>query len=102
MSDRFSMEGKVAIITGGGTGIGRAAALVLSEHGADVVLAGRRVEPLESTAEEIRALANHMELNPSASAALTCSTTLSVVPATAVSPILTRCSSNRRVRNALR
>jgi NAD(P)-dependent dehydrogenase (short-subunit alcohol dehydrogenase family) len=54
--DRFDLTGRVAIITGGGTGIGRGAALVLAEHGADVVLAGRRPEPLESTAEEIRAL----------------------------------------------
>ena len=46
----------MAIITGGGTGIGRGAALVLAEHGADVVLAARRVEPLESTAREIEAL----------------------------------------------
>jgi NAD(P)-dependent dehydrogenase (short-subunit alcohol dehydrogenase family) len=50
------MDGRVAIITGGGTGIGRGAALVLAEHGADVVLAGRRHEPLESTAQEIEAL----------------------------------------------
>jgi NAD(P)-dependent dehydrogenase (short-subunit alcohol dehydrogenase family) len=56
MTDRFSMEGRVAIITGGGTGIGRSAALVLAEHGADVVLAARRPEPLESTAKEIEAL----------------------------------------------
>ena len=56
MSDRFSLDGRVAIITGGGTGIGRGAALVLAEHGADVVLAARRPEPLESTAEEIEAL----------------------------------------------
>jgi len=54
--DRFDLTDKVAIITGGGTGIGRSAALVLVEHGADVVLAGRRPEPLESTAEEVRAL----------------------------------------------
>ena len=40
MSDRFSLDGRVAIITGGGTGIGRGTALVLAEHGADVVLAG--------------------------------------------------------------
>ena len=56
MSDRFSLEGRVAVITGGGTGIGRASALVLVEHGADVVLAGRRREPLESTAKAIEVL----------------------------------------------
>ena len=56
MSDRFSLAGRVAIITGGGTGIGRGTALVLAEHGADVVLAGRRTEPLVSTAEEIQSL----------------------------------------------
>ena len=50
------MEGRVAVITGGGTGIGRASALVLAERGADIVLAGRRLEPLESTAGEITAL----------------------------------------------
>jgi NAD(P)-dependent dehydrogenase (short-subunit alcohol dehydrogenase family) len=56
VSSRFNLEGRVAVITGGGTGIGRGAALVLAEHGADVVLAGRRPEPLESTAKEIQAL----------------------------------------------
>jgi len=56
MSSRFALDGAVALITGGGTGIGRGAALVLAEHGADVVLAGRRPEPLESTAAQIRAL----------------------------------------------
>jgi NAD(P)-dependent dehydrogenase (short-subunit alcohol dehydrogenase family) len=56
MSDRFSLEGRVAIVTGGGTGIGRGAALVLAEHGADVVLAARRPEPLESTVKEVEAL----------------------------------------------
>ncbi|OBF86288.1 oxidoreductase [Mycobacterium sp. 852002-51163_SCH5372311] len=56
MNDRFSLEGRVAVITGGGTGIGRGSALVLAEHGADVVLAGRRPDPLESTAKEAHAL----------------------------------------------
>jgi len=56
MTDRFDLTGRVALITGGGTGIGRGAALVLAEHGADVVLAGRRPQPLEDTAEEVRAL----------------------------------------------
>jgi len=53
---RFDLNGRVAIITGGGTGTGRGSALVLAQHGADVVLAGRRSEPLDSTAEEVRAL----------------------------------------------
>lgn len=56
MSDRFCLDGRIAVITGGGTGIGRASALVLAEFGADVVLAGRRSEPLRSTAEEVRAM----------------------------------------------
>ena len=50
------MQGRVAVITGGGTGIGRASALVLAERGADIVLAGRRAEPLKSTVAEVEAL----------------------------------------------
>ena len=53
--DRFDLTGRVAIITGGGTGIGRGTATVLADHGADVVLAARRAGPLESTAAEIEA-----------------------------------------------
>jgi NAD(P)-dependent dehydrogenase (short-subunit alcohol dehydrogenase family) len=56
MESRFDLGGRVAVITGGGTGIGRGTALVLAQHGADVVLAGRRPDPLESTAKEIMAL----------------------------------------------
>ncbi len=56
MNDRFSLACRVAIVTGGGTGIGRGAALVLAQYGADVVLAARRPEPLEATADEIEAL----------------------------------------------
>src|SRR6185437_3207526 len=44
------LEGQVAIVTGGGSGIGRATALELASCGATVVVAGRRAEPLEETA----------------------------------------------------
>lgn len=50
------MDGRVAVITGGGTGIGRATALVLAERGADIVLAGRRPEPLQAVAREVETL----------------------------------------------
>ncbi len=43
----------VAIITGGGTGVGRAAARALAGAGWQVVLAGRRIEPLEAAAREL-------------------------------------------------
>ena len=56
MTNRFSLEGRVALVTGGGTGIGHGSALVLAEYGADIAVAGRRPEPLEATATEIRAL----------------------------------------------
>ena len=48
----MSSLGKVAVVTGAGTGIGKGAALALLEEGYAVVLAGRRVEPLETTANE--------------------------------------------------
>ena len=51
----FSVEGKAAIVTGGSKGIGRAIALTLAEHGADVAIAARGREALERTKSEIEA-----------------------------------------------
>lgn len=50
-------EGKVAIVTGGGTGIGAATARRFAREGAQVVVTGRRTEPLEAVAREIDGIA---------------------------------------------
>ncbi|MGI9292561.1 MAG: SDR family NAD(P)-dependent oxidoreductase, partial [Pseudomonadales bacterium] len=52
--DLFRLDGKVAIITGAGRGIGAATAKAYAEAGADVVLAARTLEQLEQTAEIVR------------------------------------------------
>jgi len=52
----FDLSGKVAIVTGGSRGIGRAIALGLASHGADVVVASRKQADLDIVAAEIRAL----------------------------------------------
>jgi NAD(P)-dependent dehydrogenase (short-subunit alcohol dehydrogenase family) len=49
-----TLENKVIIITGGGTGLGRSMAFRLAEEGADIVVAARRVPPLEETAAGVR------------------------------------------------
>jgi NAD(P)-dependent dehydrogenase (short-subunit alcohol dehydrogenase family) len=51
------LEGKVAIISGGGTGIGAATARMFAREGAKVVVTGRRPEPLEEVAAETGGLA---------------------------------------------
>ena len=48
----MSSNGKIAMVTGAGSGIGRASALALLEDGYSVVLTGRRSEPLEATAAD--------------------------------------------------
>lgn len=51
MSER--LKGKIGIVTGAGTGIGRACAMALAKEGARVVLAGRRKDRIEQVASEI-------------------------------------------------
>ncbi len=61
MSD---LKGKVAWVTGAGSGIGEAAALALAREGATLVLSGRRREPLQSVAERIAALGSKALVAP--------------------------------------
>lgn len=55
VAERFRMDGRVAVVTGAGQGIGRAIAVGLAEHGCDVAINARRVADLEVTAAAIEA-----------------------------------------------
>jgi NAD(P)-dependent dehydrogenase (short-subunit alcohol dehydrogenase family) len=52
----FDLSGKVAVVTGAGSGIGRASARLYAQHGANVVLAGRQQGVLEETAQILRSM----------------------------------------------
>jgi len=52
----LSLQGKIALVTGGGRGIGKAITQRLAAAGADVVIASRKLENLEATAREFAAL----------------------------------------------
>jgi gluconate 5-dehydrogenase len=53
--DLFRLDGKTAIVTGGGRGLGRYMAEALSDAGANLVLCSRKLEPLEEVRDEIEA-----------------------------------------------
>ena len=68
--DRFCLQGKVALVSGGSHEIGRNIVFCLAEAGADVVLAARKLPDLEEVAREIttnrwgRSIAYHFSVKP--------------------------------------
>ena len=60
--DRFRLDGKVAIVTGAGRGIGAATAVALAEAGADLVVAARTADQLDAVAKRIVAAGQRAEV----------------------------------------
>ena len=59
------MTAKIALVTGAGSGVGRAVAIALAKAGYSLVLAGRRKEPLDAVAAEINAAGSQALVVPS-------------------------------------
>lgn len=64
----FDLTGQVALVTGGGSGIGKACAEALVQHGAKVVLGGRTVDKVQAAAQELDALKDTSGVDPVAAA----------------------------------
>jgi gluconate 5-dehydrogenase len=62
--DRFRLDGKRALVTGGSRGLGRAMALALAEAGADLVLIGRERDGLEAARAELAQTGRRIDLVP--------------------------------------
>jgi 7-alpha-hydroxysteroid dehydrogenase len=62
--EMFRLDGKVAVVTGAGRGIGAASALALAEAGADVVLSARTEEQLKDVAAQIEAMGRRAVIVP--------------------------------------
>jgi NAD(P)-dependent dehydrogenase (short-subunit alcohol dehydrogenase family) len=54
MTDLFDLTGRVAVVTGGSRGLGREMVIAFAEHGADVVIASRKLDACEALAAEVR------------------------------------------------
>ena len=63
LNQQYGLNGKSALVTGGGTGLGKAIATALAQSGAHVVIAGRRQEVLEAACAEIGHGAGFMALD---------------------------------------
>jgi NAD(P)-dependent dehydrogenase (short-subunit alcohol dehydrogenase family) len=84
VQELFDLSGKTAVVTGGGSGIGRQMAGALAELGADLVVCARKLERCEAAAAELEALGVR-------ALALRCDWWTSISPA---------CSSARRLSAA--
>jgi NAD(P)-dependent dehydrogenase (short-subunit alcohol dehydrogenase family) len=80
MLPSFSLDGKVALVTGAGRGIGMACSLALAEAGADLVLISRTAGEIESVAERIRGLGRR-------ATAVVCDVTSAPEIASAIDPL---------------
>ena len=54
MLEKLSLENKTVVITGGGTGLGKEMCLAMAQAGADLVIAARRLEPIEEVSKLVR------------------------------------------------
>ena len=55
-ADLFDLSGKIALVTGGSRGLGLQMVRAFAEHGADVIIASRKLDACEEAAEEVRAM----------------------------------------------
>ena len=61
MLETLSLNGKTVVITGGGTGLGKEMTLAMAKAGADLVIAARRLAPIEEVAQQVRAVGRRAE-----------------------------------------
>src|SRR5690348_765252 len=64
MANLFDLNGRVAVVMGATSGLGRAIAVGLAQHGADVVPSGRRKELVESACQEIKGMGRRTVVHP--------------------------------------